>query len=129
MGEGQRDNHYTDMHAAMRGHGTLVPSGNILKARAVEHGSRIVAAPPDEIFVVLELPRGNLETIYPRSLVLPAVAAAVEVAFLAMRMHAHHTKWKDCDTCLTNPFLPQSMQHIGICDPSPCFCAQYSTNC
>ena len=67
------------MHAAMRGHGTSAPSGNILKARAVEQGSRIVAAPPDDIFVVLELPRGNLETIYPRSLVLPAVAAAVQV--------------------------------------------------
>lgn len=79
LGEGRRDNHYTDMHAAMRGHGTTAPSGNILKARAVEQGSKIVAAPPDDIFVVLELPRGNLETIYPRSLVLPAVAAAVQV--------------------------------------------------
>lgn len=82
LGEGQRANHYTDMHAAMRGHGTILPSGNILKARALEQGSRIVAAPPDDIYVVLELPRGNLETIYPRSLVLPAVAAAVQVLTL-----------------------------------------------
>ena len=79
MGEGRKENHYTDMHAAMRGHGTTAPSGNILKARAVEQGSKIVAAPPDDIFVVLELPRGNLETIYPRSLVLPAVASAIQV--------------------------------------------------
>lgn len=80
LGEGQKGaNHYTHMHAAMRGHGTRAPGGNILRARALEQGSRIVAAPPDDISVILELPRGNLETIYPRSLVLPAVAAAVEV--------------------------------------------------
>lgn len=79
LGEGRRGNHYTDMHTAMRGHGTAIPSSNILKARAIEQGSRIVAAPPDDIYVVLQLPRGNLETIYPRSLVLPAVASAVQV--------------------------------------------------
>ena len=84
MGEtSKRHNHYADMHAAMRGHATAVPSGNILKARAVEQGSVIVAAPPDGIAVVLQLPRGNLETVYPRSLVLPAIASAVQVGTLS----------------------------------------------
>ena len=84
MGEtSKRHNHYADMHAAMRGHAAAVPSGNILKARAVEQGSVIVAAPPDGIAVVLQLPRGNLETVYPRSLVLPAVASAVQVGTLS----------------------------------------------
>ena len=79
----KRHNHYADMHLAMRGHATAVPSGNILKARAVEQGSVIVAAPPDGIAVVLQLPRGNLETVYPRSLVLPAIASAVQVRSLS----------------------------------------------
>lgn len=79
-GEGKRgENHYTAMHSAMRGHGAAVPRGNILRARAVEAGSKIVAAPPHSTAVVLQMPRGNLEIIHPRSLVLPAVATLVQV--------------------------------------------------
>ena len=47
------------------------------RTRRVEEGSRIVAAPPGSVNVVLQMPRGNLETVAPRSLALPAVTAAL----------------------------------------------------
>jgi elongator complex protein 1 len=47
------------------------------RTRRVEEGSRIVAAPPGSVNVVLQMPRGNLETVTPRSLALPAVTAAL----------------------------------------------------
>lgn len=84
LGENETgDNHYAAMHAAMRGHGSAVHAASILKARAVETGSTLVAAPPDGVTVVLQMPRGNLEAVHPRSLVLPAVAAAVQVTIVS----------------------------------------------
>ncbi|KDN37370.1 IKI3-domain-containing protein [Tilletiaria anomala UBC 951] len=41
--------------------------------RSVERGSRIVTAVPSEMALVLQMPRGNLETINPRPLVLEVV--------------------------------------------------------
>jgi len=40
--------------------------------RQIERGARIVCAVPADTKVVLQMPRGNLELIYPRSLVLSA---------------------------------------------------------
>ncbi|KAJ1302839.1 hypothetical protein OPQ81_003142 [Rhizoctonia solani] len=62
------------------------------EARRVERGSRIVIPIPSAASVVLQLPRGNLETINPRPLVLASVQADVEKgdfrrAFLACRKH------------------------------------------
>lgn len=42
-------------------------------SRRVERGSRIVTAVPSAMSLVLQMPRGNLETIYPRPLVLDVV--------------------------------------------------------
>ncbi|KAG8738161.1 hypothetical protein FRC10_007220 [Ceratobasidium sp. 414] len=60
--------------------------------RRVERGSRIICVVPANASVVLQLPRGNLETINPRPLVLSSVKADVERgefrrAFLACRKH------------------------------------------
>ncbi|CAG8791352.1 36002_t:CDS:2, partial [Racocetra persica] len=41
--------------------------------RRVERGSKIVCAAYYDVFLVLQMPRGNLETIYPRALVLASV--------------------------------------------------------
>lgn len=43
------------------------------ESRTVERGSSIVAVLPSQPSVILQLPRGNLEGIYPRALVLPYV--------------------------------------------------------
>ncbi|CAE6477418.1 hypothetical protein ACGC1H_007622 [Rhizoctonia solani] len=63
-----------------------------LEVRRVERGSRIVIPIPSAASVVLQLPRGNLETINPRPLVLASVRGDVEKgdfrkAFLACRKH------------------------------------------
>lgn len=42
-------------------------------ARKVERGSRIVVAVPSSMSLVLQMPRGNLETINPRPLVMEVV--------------------------------------------------------
>ena len=61
------------------------------RVRRVEEGARIVASPPAGLGVVLQMPRGNLETVAPRFLALPSVAAALrserfgDAASLAMR--------------------------------------------
>jgi elongator complex protein 1 len=41
--------------------------------RRVERGSRIVTAVPSTMSLVLQMPRGNLETINPRPLVMAVV--------------------------------------------------------
>lgn len=46
--------------------------------RRVERGARIVTAVPSNMALVLQMPRGNLETIYPRPLVLAVVKQDIE---------------------------------------------------
>lgn len=60
--------------------------------RNVERGSRIVAILPSQPMAVLQMPRGNLEGIYPRALVLRSVMKRIidgdyGNAFRAMRKH------------------------------------------
>lgn len=61
-------------------------------SRAVERGSRIVTVVPGTNSLVLQMPRGNLETVHPRPLVLKVVCANLDArrfraAFLACRRH------------------------------------------
>ncbi|OWF47940.1 putative elongator complex protein 1 [Mizuhopecten yessoensis] len=60
--------------------------------RRVERGSRIVCVIQGETKLVLQMPRGNLETIHPRALVLSAVRKYLDSlefgqAFVCMRKH------------------------------------------
>lgn len=60
--------------------------------REVERGSRIVAVIPYDTKVILQMPRGNLETIYPRALLLSHCRNLLNNldyrnAFLIMRHH------------------------------------------
>ena len=48
------------------------------ETRRVERGSRIVTAVPSAMSLVLQMPRGNLETIYPRPLVLEVVKQDID---------------------------------------------------
>ncbi|KAG8811746.1 hypothetical protein FRC19_003616 [Serendipita sp. 401] len=45
--------------------------------RRIERGSRIVTAIPSAMNVVLQMPRGNLETIYPRPLALEVIRSNI----------------------------------------------------
>ncbi|KAG1767483.1 pol II transcription elongation factor [Suillus placidus] len=60
--------------------------------RRVERGSRIVTAVPSTMSLVLQMPRGNLETINPRPMVMEVVKSDLDAglwrkAFLACRKH------------------------------------------
>ncbi|SPO43490.1 related to IKI3 - Subunit of RNA polymerase II elongator histone acetyltransferase complex [Moesziomyces antarcticus] len=60
--------------------------------RRVERGSRIVTAVASAMSLVLQMPRGNLETIYPRPLVLEVVRRSIDAhrygaAFRICRTH------------------------------------------
>ncbi|XP_050400730.1 putative elongator complex protein 1 [Patella vulgata] len=60
--------------------------------RRVERGSRIVLVVPDDTKLILQMPRGNLEGIYPRALILSAVRHYLDrikfkEAFTTMKKH------------------------------------------
>ncbi|KAH3917204.1 elongator complex subunit 1 [Parastagonospora nodorum] len=60
------------------------------RCRSIERGAKIITVMPTTYSVVLQMPRGNLETIYPRALVLAAIRRSIEAeqyfeAFLACR--------------------------------------------
>ena len=60
--------------------------------RSIERGARIVTACPSTFAIVLQMPRGNLETIYPRTLVLAGIRQNLDSrdyaqAFFACRSH------------------------------------------
>ncbi|THG94781.1 hypothetical protein EW026_g6757 [Hermanssonia centrifuga] len=62
------------------------------ETRRVERGSRIVTAVPSTMSLVLQMPRGNLETINPRPLVMEIVKQDIDKAdyakaFAACRRH------------------------------------------
>ncbi|KAI9727139.1 MAG: hypothetical protein M1828_007340 [Chrysothrix sp. TS-e1954] len=62
------------------------------RCRSIERGARLVAIMPSRFSVVLQMPRGNLETIYPRALVVAGIRSDIESqqygeAFLACRSH------------------------------------------
>ncbi|XP_005092172.1 elongator complex protein 1 [Aplysia californica] len=60
--------------------------------RRVERGSRIVTVVGNDTKLVLQMPRGNLETIHPRALVLSTLkhlldSDRIQEAFMVMRKH------------------------------------------
>ncbi|KAF2635875.1 elongator complex protein 1 [Massarina eburnea CBS 473.64] len=48
------------------------------RCRNVERGAKLVTVMPTTYSVVLQMPRGNLETIYPRALVVAAIRRSIE---------------------------------------------------
>ncbi|EPY54265.1 elongator subunit Iki3 [Schizosaccharomyces cryophilus OY26] len=62
------------------------------RCRSVERGSKIVTMMPTKMAVVLQMPRGNLETIFPRIMVLNGVRKLIDIsdyssAFKVCRTH------------------------------------------
>lgn len=60
------------------------------RCRSIERGAKLVTVMPSTYSVVLQMPRGNLESIYPRALVLAAIRRSIEAecygeAFLTCR--------------------------------------------
>lgn len=44
----------------------------------MERGGRLVTAMPTNMSIVLQMPRGNLETIYPRALVVAGIRQLID---------------------------------------------------
>ena len=62
------------------------------RCRSIERGARIVTVIPLSFALILQMPRGNLETIYPRALVLAGIRLCImerkyKKAFLACRKY------------------------------------------
>ena len=60
------------------------------RCRSIERGGRIVTVTPSNFAVTLQMPRGNLETVYPRALVLAGIRSFIDAkeyrsAYLACR--------------------------------------------
>ena len=48
------------------------------RCRSIERGARLVTAMPTNASVVLQMPRGNLETIFPRAMVVAGIRSQIE---------------------------------------------------
>ncbi|KAI9873813.1 MAG: hypothetical protein M1830_010585 [Pleopsidium flavum] len=62
------------------------------RCRSIERGARLITVMPTTFALVLQMPRGNLETIYPRALVLSGIRKSIAAkqykrGFLACRNH------------------------------------------
>ena len=60
------------------------------RCRSIERGARLITAIPSSSSVVLQMPRGNIETIYPRAMVLAGIRQNIDTrnykaAFLTCR--------------------------------------------
>lgn len=60
------------------------------RCRSIERGSKLVSVMPSIFAVVFQAPRGNIETIFPRALVLAGIRTFIDqkhyrAAFLACR--------------------------------------------
>src|SRR5262249_31181361 len=58
------------------------------RCRTIERGARLVTAIPTNMSIVLQMPRGNLETIYPRAMVVGGIRRLIDgKAYGAAFMH------------------------------------------
>ncbi len=95
--------------------------------RSVERGARVVAILPTQPMAVLQMPRGNLEGVCPRALVLRFVMLQIAQgqygqAFTMMRQHkvdlnllVDFDPWLFCETGITNFFRQISdIDHLNL---------------
>lgn len=96
------------------------------RCRSIERGARLVTAMPSIFAVVLQMPRGNIETIYPRALVLAGIRQSIDErkykkAFLACRnqrvdMNIIHDHQPEQFTANIGLFIDQikKVEHIDL---------------
>ena len=71
---------------------SLAEGERVWESRRVERGSRIVTVVPSAMSLVLQMPRGNLESINPRPLVLEVVRRDI-LAWVALCQVYQHTEY------------------------------------
>ena len=83
------------------------------RCRNIERGGRLVTVMPSTFGVTLQMPRGNLETIYPRALVLAGIRSFIDrknyrSAFLTCRSNM-------VDTNILHDYAPkQFMENVPL---------------
>lgn len=83
------------------------------RCRSIERGARLVTVMPSAYALTLQMPRGNLETIFPRALVLAGIRRSIMMkdykkAFLACRNHR-------VDMNILHDYAPQQfMSSVGV---------------
>jgi len=83
------------------------------RCRAVERGAKLISVMPSAYSLTLQMPRGNLETIFPRALVLAGIRKSITVkdykkAFLACRNHR-------VDMNILHDYAPaQFLTHVAL---------------
>ncbi|KKA27450.1 hypothetical protein TD95_004691 [Thielaviopsis punctulata] len=62
------------------------------RCRSIERGGKLITAIPTQMCLILQMPRGNLETIYPRAMVIEGIRQLIDAkdygqAFMHCRTH------------------------------------------
>lgn len=80
----------------IKAEGLIVPGDDVSedneRCRGIERGARLVSAMPSAFALTLQMPRGNLENIYPRALVLAGIRRYIDnenyrAAYMICRNH------------------------------------------
>ena len=96
------------------------------RCRSIERGAKLVTVIPSTSALILQMPRGNLETIYPRALVLAGIRRNIDKkhfrkAFLSCRsqrvdMNIIHDHAPDEFIAHVSSFIEQiqKVEHIDL---------------
>ncbi|POS88075.1 hypothetical protein EPUL_000294 [Erysiphe pulchra] len=83
------------------------------RCRSIERGARIVTAVPTCLCLVLQMPRGNLETIYPRAMVLAGVRKLIKE--MNYKKAFAHCRTHRLDMNLLYDYSPeQFLSNVGL---------------
>ncbi|OBT44189.1 hypothetical protein VE00_04835 [Pseudogymnoascus sp. WSF 3629] len=83
------------------------------RCRALERGSRLVTAMPTSLSLVLQMPRGNLETIWPRAMVLAGIRKLI--AEKNYKRAFSHCRTQRVDMNLLYDYQPeQFLANVGL---------------
>ncbi|CAL6288670.1 unnamed protein product [Bathycoccus prasinos] len=127
LGELAFDSLHGKMRAAMRPDDAdfATPSSSVaanaganfadMAKRSVERGSRIAAIPPGSCTVVLQQPRGNLEIISPKALVLPSIAKSLKMRHFKTAFRLCSKERVDLNVLIDYDF-PSSIEHPNADD-------------
>ncbi|KAG6022003.1 hypothetical protein E4U41_002338 [Claviceps citrina] len=83
------------------------------RCRSVERGSRLVVAIPTNMSIVLQMPRGNVETIFPRAMVVAGIRGLIEEKDYARAFHCCRTQRVDMNM-LYDHQPAQFLANVGL---------------
>lgn len=83
------------------------------RCRAIERGSRLITAMPTSLSLVLQMPRGNLETIWPRAMVLAGIRKLIDEK--NYKRAFAHSRTQRVDMNLLYDYQPeQFLANVGL---------------